>query len=88
MQLKRLVSTDCHEGANLSFVNHPKNAMPASAIIYHALFKHQDTSHGLEAGFQGPHPLCTMESNPPPPAIPPLLSWNPIGKGVISLGYP
>ena len=24
----------------------------------------------------------------PPPRHPPLLSWNPIGKGVISLGYP
>lgn len=48
--------------------------MPASAIIYHALFKHQDTSHGLEAGFQGPHPLCKMESNPPRhPPPPPLL---------------
>lgn len=47
--------------------------MLAPTIIYHALFKHQDTSRGLEAGVQGPHPLCMMESNPPCHSPPPLL---------------
>ena len=68
MQLKRLVSIDnpLPWGCKSFLCKSSKDAMPASAIIYHALFKHQDTSHGLEAGVQGPHPLCMMESNPPP----------------------